>query len=322
MRVHVLSPDGANRVDGAVTAHLLSGFPDKSSSPHDCDVIMVPVTTLQGFRFNPKLRDIKKPWVLLDFCELEWNYFDLGNDTMLFGKNAKECRWLNPHWHPFDEFVRENPPVVCFKRELLAKDATDTIRPIDWPVYFESPILHTEEQFNSRVLEVFFQWGYSSPHRPRLHGEIFQAMATHGIGVISEPDHFHGYFANPCARTWASIFTPHYARKPITTAQWYQERAKLTVSLPGCGTRCFRHGEACWHTIMALHNDNHLWSYPWNHGENCIRLQPGHEFENLDGATKRSDLFSIYLAGNATMEKYRTWNYVPDYLTPLIEARL
>lgn len=322
MRVHCLSPDAQGRIDGTIVAHLLSGFPDRSTSPHDCDVILVPITTFSDFRFNPRLRDIKKPWVLIDYTELEHNYFDLGNDTMLFGKNAKDCRWLNPHWHPFDDFVRENPPAVYFKRELLAKDATETIRPIDWPVYFESPTLHTEDEFNARPIEVFFNWGYSSPHRPRLHGEMFEAMATHGIGIISDSDQFHGYFANPCARTWAPIFAPHYDRKPSTTIQWMQERSKITVSLPGCGQKCFRHGEACWHTIMALHHDALIWSYDWKQWENCIRLRPGHEFEDLDAATKRSDLFQIYLAGNATMEKYRKPNYVENYLTPLIAARL
>lgn len=322
MRVHFISPDAQGRIDGTIQAHLLSGFPDVSSSPHDCDVILVPITTFSDYRFNPRLRDIKKPWVLIDYCELEWNFFDLGNDTMLFGKNAKECRWLNPHWHPLDDFVKERPPVVYFKRELLSKDATEGVRPIDWTVYFESPTLHTEDEFNRRVLECYFQWGYSSPCRPQLHGSIFDAMATHGIGVISETEHFHGYFANPCARTWASIFSPHYARKPITTTQWYQERAKITVSLPGCGTRCFRHGEACWHTIMALHNDSQLWSYPWTHGENCIRLLPGFEFDDLNEATKRPDLFQIYLAGNATMEQYRKDNYVREYLTKIIEEKL
>lgn len=322
MRVHVLSPDAAARVDGTIQAHLLSGFPNVSSSPHDCDVILVPITTLAGFKFNPKLRDIKKPWALLDYVEYEW-CFDMQNHcTHLFGLNTRECRWLSPAWWDLCDFVRDNPPVVYFKRELLAQDATDTVRPIDWPVYFESPALHTEEEFNARPIEVFFNWGFSSPSRPLLHGKIFEAMATHGIGVISETDHFHGYFQNPCARTWASIFAPHYARKPTTTIQWMQERSKISVSLPGCGKKCFRHGEACWHTIMALHHDSLAWSYDWKQYENCIRLRPGHEFEDLDCATKRSDLFAIYLAGNATMEKYRKGAYVENYITPLIAERL
>lgn len=317
-----MSPDAAGRIDGTIQAHLFSGFPDVSSAPHDCDVILVPISTFTDYRFNPKLHDIKKPWVLLDYCELEWNYFDLCNPTLLFGRNAKECRWLNPHWHPLDDFVRENPPAVYFKRELLAKDATETVRPIDWPVYFGSPELDTEDKFNTRPIEVFFQWGYSSPYRPQLHAAMFDAMATHGLGVISETDHFHGYFTNPCARTWASIFSPHYARKPITTTQWYQERSKISVSLPGCGKKCFRHGEACWNTIMALHRDGLAWSYDWTHGVNCIRLIPGEEFQDLNAWTKRPELFQIYLAGNETMEKYRKQNYVENYLTPLIEARL
>lgn len=322
MRVHCLSPDSQGRIDGTITAHLLSGFHDRSSSPHDCDVILVPITTFADFRFNPRLRDIKKPWVLLDFCELEWNYFDLGNDTMLFGKNAKECRWLNPHWHPFDDFVRENPPVVYFKRELLEVNRSDNVVPIDWPCRLEIPPLDTEEQFNSRPIEVLHCWGYSNPARPVLHADIFRAMATHGIGVLSEIEHFHDYFKSPAARTWATIFSPCYARKPITTIEWMQQRCKISVSLPGCGVKSFRDAESSVGTIMALSFDRLARSFPWFHGENCFRLRPSHAFEDLDAATKRDDLFSIYCKGQETIANLQTKRYVENYITPLIEAKL
>lgn len=322
MRVHVLSADAAGRVDGTIQAHLLSGFPNVSSSPHDCDVILVPISTLPDFRFNPKLRDIRKPWVLLDYVELEWNYFDLGNPTLLFGKNVTECRWLNPHWHPLDDFVRENPPVVYFKRELLTRDETDKVAPICWPCRLEIPMLDGEDEYNARLIEVSNWWGYSNPVRPRLHGEIFQAMTTHGIGVISEFDHFHGYFINPCARTWASIFAPHYARRPITDIEWLQQRSKMSVSMPGCGVKAFRDSEACVGTLMALRDDGLARSIPWLHGENCIRLRVDHEFEDLDAATKRDHLYQLYAACQDTARKYCTKEYVSEYLMPLISDRL
>lgn len=322
MRVHVMSPDSQNRVDGTIQAHLLSGFPNVSSSSHDCDVILIPITTLAGFKFNPKLRDIKKPWALLDFTELEWNYFDLGNPTLLFGKNAKECRWLNPHWHPFDDFVRENPPVLYLKRELLEKDVTDTVQPCCWPCKLEIPMLDSKDEYHARVIEAAFVWGYSHPVRPRLHGQIFTAMATHGIGVISEIEHFHGYFQNPSARTWASIFAPHYARRPITSVEWLQQRSKMSVSMPGCGVKAFRDSEACVGTLMVLRDDGLARSIPWVHGENCIRLRVDHEFEDLDAATKRDDLYQLYVACQNTAKKYCTAEYISDYVAPLIESRL
>lgn len=317
-----MSPDAAARVDGTIQAHLLSGFQNVSSSPHDCDVILVPISTFADYRFNPKLRDIKKPWVLLDFLEYEW-CFDMQNHcTHLFGLNTRECRWLSPAWWDLCDFVRDNPPALYLKRELLAQDVSDTVKPVDWPCSLGELPLQTEDAFNSRSIEVFHCFGFSHPSRPRLHSDIFRAMTTHGIGVISELDHFQGYFQNPSARTWASIYSPWYARKPIHDILWFQERSKMSVSLPGCGKKCFRMAEAPVHTIMALPWDDLAWSYEWADGENCIRLDSTHLFDDLDEATKRADLFKIYVRSQETIALYRTEAYAANYLTPLIAARL
>jgi hypothetical protein len=319
-----MSCDSQLRIDGTLQAHLFAGFPERSSSPYNCDVVLVPVTTWQDYRFNPRLLDFKKPYVLLDFTEMEHNYFDLGSPTMLFGKNAKECRWLTPHWHHLDNFVRENPPILYLKRELLAVDESDTVKPCDWPCRLEIPAPQTEDQFNERPIDVFHCWGFSHPSRPILHAAIFHAMTTHGIGVISESDQFHEYFKSPAARTWASIFAPHYARRPITTIEWYQERSKMSVSLPGCGAKCFRMAEAPVGTIMAMMHDKLAWSYDWIDGVNCIRVSTDNEkvFTDLDAATRRPDLYQIYLASQDTVRKYQTKPYCENYILPLIEARL
>lgn len=318
-----MSGDAQGRIDGTIKAHLLSGFPDVSSSPHDCDVIVVPVSTFADYRFNPKLRDIKKPWVLLDYTELEWNYFDLGNTTLLFGQNAKECRWLNPHWHPLHDFVREHPPIVHFKRELLEEDECDNIFPIDWPCALEVPAPQTEQEFEERPIEVFNCFGYSHPARPLLHADIFRGIVEHGLGVISEAGHFNDYFKSPSARTWVSIFAPHYARIPIATIQWYQERSKLSVSLPGCGRKCFRMAESPVGSIMALRHDGMAYSYAWEEGRNCIRLNSGDDFFDLDMAIRhRGSMYEIYLASQETIRKYQTKTYVQDYVTKIIADRL
>ena len=320
MRTHVISPDLHGRIDGTISANLLSGFPDQSSSRHDCDVILVPISYFGDFQFNPVLKEIDRPYAILDYVEMEWCYFDEKNETHLFGRNTRDCRWLNPHWHAFCDWVRDHPPAMYFKRELLRSDVSDKVKPIDWPCYLASSPFQSENEFNSRPIEVFFSWGFSHPSRPRLHAEIFKAMTTHGIGVLSETDQFSGYFKGPCARTWASIFSPWYTRKPIADIVWYQARSKMSVSLPGCGKKCFRHSEAPVATIMALPLDDLAWSYAWMHGENCIRLVPEREFEDLDSATKRDDLYRIYVHSQETIEKYRTKPYVFDYLIPLIEG--
>lgn len=325
MRTHVMSPDLQGRIDGTIAANLLSGFPDQSSSRHDCDVILVPISFMSDFRFNAAMKDIDKPYVILDYLEYEW-CFDMGV-THRLGVNTRDCRWLSPAWWEFCDFARERPPAMYFKRELIAEDMSPRVRAIDWPCYMASSPFQSEEQFNERPIEVFNSWGFSHPSRPQLHGEIFKAMTTHGIGVISETDQFEGYFKGPCARTWVSIFSPWYSRKPISDIAWYQTRSKISVSLPGCGRKCFRHAEAPVGTIMALAFDNLAWSYPWTEGDNCIRISVGAKgagctFADLDEATKRSDLYKIYVQSQETIELYRTKPYVQNYLIPIIEGVL
>lgn len=321
-----MSPDLQGRIDGTISANLLSGFPDQSSSRHDCDVVLVPISLFHDFKFNPLLRDINKPWVLIDYLEYEW-CCDMSH---FIGRNTRECRWLSPAWWEFDEFAKEHPPAMYFKRELLSREVTDRIKPIDWPCYIGQPPVQSEDEFNARPIEVFFSWGFSHPSRPRMHAQIFHAMTTHSIGVISELNQFEHYFRSPCARTWASVFTPWYARSPIERVIWFQQRSKISVSLPGAGKKCFRHAEAPVATIMALQDDYLAWSYPWIDGSNCIRLAADHgssvddsvAFEDLEDATKRADLYQIYLRSQETIDKYRTKPYINQYVIPLIQNAL
>lgn len=320
MRTHVMSPDMQGRIDGTVAANLLSGFPDQSSSRHDCDVILVPFSFMSDFKFNPLLKDISKPWVALDFLEYEWNCDMMS--THFVGLNTRDCRWLRPEWWEFDDFAKAHPPIAYFKRELRALDAGVDVYPIEWPCYVPPTIEILENDFNSRRIEVFNSWGFSHPSRPRLHADIFRSMTTHGIGVISEHDQYEGYFKGPCHRTWATIFSPWYARRPITDILWYQERSKISVSLPGCGNKCFRHAEAPVGAIMAATQDDLAWSFPWIHERNCIRLRRGHEFTDLEAATRREDLYAIFLRGLENIDRYRTKRYVNEYLVKTIASHL
>lgn len=322
MRVHFLSADAAGRIDGAVQSMLLSGFSDVSASADDCDVIVIPITKLPDFKFNPALRYIKRPWCLLDYSELEWNYFDLGNPTLLFGKNHQDCKWLDNEWLTFGDFVRDHQPALYLKRELLADDVSDTVKPCDWPCVLDIPPLQTEDEFNARRIEVCHGWGFSHPSRPRLHAEIFKAMTTHNIGVISELHHMDGYFKSPSPRTWVSVFSPWYARKPMQDILRLQMQSKLSVSLPGAGQKCFRHSEAPVGSSMALPFDELAWSYDWIDTLNCIRLEPDHHFDDLHSAPQCLNLYDIYVRSQETVRLYQTRNYVRDYLEKLIEAKL
>lgn len=324
MKVFIQSPCVSGDTNGALDHLLLRGF-DRVDSQEECDVIAIPITTVADFEFNEKLNDIKKPYVLLDYTELEWNYFDNGEPTMLFGQNAKDCRWLKENWHPFSDFVRDHPPAVYFKRELLAKDVTDKVKPIDWPCVLEIPKIQTEAEFNARRYEVLFVWGYSHPSRPRLHADIFRGMANYGIDVVSTIEQ---YFKRPVsngARAWASIYSPYYDRAPMSIIAMMQQDAKIGVSLPGAGRKCFRSAEAPVGSIMAAPSlDGLAWSYPWEHSENFIGLWNCSEdnFDWLNKYVRELSLYPIYLAGQETIRKYQTKTYIENYINPLIAANI
>jgi hypothetical protein len=324
MKIFVQSPDARGQIDGSVQSHLLAHLPDQVSSPHDSNVCVIPISFFADYKFNPKLNDIPagKPIVIIDFTEAEWCFFNEKTETHRFGYNTRENRWFNANWYPFDDWARCRQPILYFKRELLAAHVADRILPVEWPCYLSDAPVQSEEEWNRRPLEVFFNWGYSNPVRPKLHGDIFHAM-NNGIGVISEASQFDGFIQNhPAARAWMSVFTPWYSRVKITDLLTFQRQAKLSVSLPGAGVKCFRHAESPCESIMALQEDALAWSYPWEHGVNCVRLRNGHEFEDLDAATQRPDLYDIYRKSQETIAHYRGPTYAREYVLARIEAAL
>lgn len=320
MTVCIQSPDAQDQIDGTVNNNLLSHFRERAPL-ESADVVIIPISMYRNYEFNPILQRISKPIVIVDFMEYEWQWD--APDTHLFGKNTRECRWLGENWYPFDDWVRERNPVMYFKRELLKKDVSDRVKPIEWGCYLSSMPVQPKEEFDTRRLEVFFTWGYSHPCRATLHGRIFEGINTHGLGVISNYDQFYPHFQHEkTTRNWMSVHTPHFARRSIYELMNFQQQAKITVSLPGCGRKCFRSTEAPVASIMALHEDDMAWSHDWIDGENCIRLRKGHEFDDLDGATRLNDLYSIYVRSQETIDKYRGGAMVHQYMNPLIEAAL
>ncbi len=147
-------------------------------------------------------------------------------------------------------------------------------------------------------------------------------MNRNGLGVISSFEHYEGHMRDhPSARNWLSVFVPWFARKPVDTWRWFLQRAKIGVTLPGAGIVCFRSTEIV-DCIPALLFDKREWSIPWEDGKNCIRLRWEHEFEDLELATHRSDLYDIYKAAYETIDRYRGNRYVSEYVSPTIEKFL
>ncbi len=325
MKFFVISPDAHGRVDGTVQANLLNHLP-RSNGVHDADVLVIPISFYGDYQFRRDLPSLigSKRWIMVDFLELglDWR-FDGTIDTHVLGRNSANFpRVAGSEWMRLDCFTRDHPPLVYFKRELLAREHSDWLQPIEFPAYLPIPTLQSKEEFDSRPIEAFHFWGLSHPSRPRLHGDIFRHSYDEGYEVLSEWAHWTGFFNDPRKRVWASIHAPHFARVGIDYLQHYTQHSKLTVSLPGAGYHCFRGSEAIMGSIPVYMHSAVGWSYPFKHGENCIEIRDGKEWEDLNEAAHREDLYDIYVESQKAAEFYSSPNYVNRHIIPSIQTRL
>lgn len=315
MKLAILSSHAGNDIEPTVQANLLSHLPNQVSNVNDADAVIIPVSYQPNFAFNPKLHEVEnKKRIILDFIECGWQAGDKNN---IFGTGmTQQFGHLNTvDYAKFDQWVAANPPALTLKRELFKRDASPTMLPVEWPCYIPARPVHSKEQFNTRPFATFHSWGLSNPQRPRLHGKTFLHAHDNGIHVID------GWRDQHLERNnWVTIYCPWQVRKNIMEVIRWQRRAKISVSLWGAGQKTFRDNEAPVDCIMARPIDELAWSFPWDQSSS-IQLRPGFEFEDLLAATKRDDLYDVYLAGLANVENYRSANYC-RHITRSIESIL
>ena len=314
MTFQVISPDAARRVDPPVSRFL-------QTLPQGRDIAVVPITRLDGFQFRDELRGTLegKPWVLLDFSEFgpEWDQ----QTSHLWGRDRLAHGWFGgDEWAKLDAFIREHPPLITFQRELLLKDVSDTMQPVEYLNYSAPIQAETEDQFNARPIDVFFQWGLSNPYRPHLHGEIFKHSQRLGYDVCSQLDHLDRCIARKDRPSiWAVIHTPHYARvSNDETIRWFG-KSKVVIAAPGCGAKTFRHGEIN-NSIIAMRSDKLAYSV-----NQCGIALGDAPVDALWGAVRGRDadyLYRTYLLNHAAADSLRPARYVPEYIIPEIQKRI
>jgi len=307
----IISPDINGNMDGSVlriAQHINSPYP------------IVPITRIEGFVFNPELLKLDK-WILLDYSELWWN--SENTDTHLFGRNTEDFPQQFPgdEWKKFDDFVREQPPVIYFKRELLNKDRSDFVHPIDYPCWVELPPIQTKEEFNNRLIEVFYFWGRSHEERCRLHSSVWSNSSRNGASICDNIYQYQQFIqeeSNP--KKWVTLYMPHYSRIDISHLLAINGQSKLSVSLFGAGRKCFRTtGESPVNSLMVMQKSEACYTYKWEHGVNCLMFpQTEVDVTLLDEFLKRDDLWEIYCKGVETVQKYKITNYLNDYIHPLL----
>lgn len=296
------------------------------------DAPLVLVSSTNDFKFNDALLTLSgKPWVLFDYCEYWWD-FDLlttgthrwGNNTEIF-PHFQQSEDQKKQWDLFEKFVRENPPALVFKREMLDIDVPARYEPIEYVGWNEVPPPEDKETFLKRPINLFNYWGRSHEARVALHGDIFRRASKKGYAVSDHITHLPGFMAEEqSANRWVTLHIPHYAQTNVKTILSIAAASKLCVSMPGCGNKCFRTtGEAPISSVMVMKEDGMRYSYPWKHNENCIKFVSfGKEVETIESALVNPNLYEIYLKGVETAKKYFIDNYIADYIEPTIKTAI
>jgi hypothetical protein len=326
MKMCVVSPYENNYICPVVNSLILSKLPNLVPSQEQADVIILPIF-VNNLKIKKSILTSKKPYVIMDFIEYGVAWDPKTMPTHIIGGNNTNFKYMDSdEWHALESYIQSNPPKIYFKRELKLEDQSDKILPIEYPCGHHIKNVQTKDEFNKRKIDVFFCWGLSHKSRPHLHGEIYKQSYEKGINVLSSWETWNQTFLSDVEKTstkkvWAPIHTHHSVRAPINKIIEWNERSKISVSLYGCGRKCFRHAE-CVGTIMAKQDDGLSWAHPWKHGENCILLREDFLFDDLYSATLRDDLYEIYVACNENMRHYLSKNYIDNHIIYQIKKSL
>lgn len=279
-------------------------------SPPEANVIkyinspipIVLITHFDDYAFNDDLLAVKD-WIAADFVEYTWGYEI--TETHIFGKNTDKFKWRfnSPEWDKFDNWVKENPPRLYLKRELLAKDATDWLVSCTYPCYYSPYRLETREEFNARKIELMHYWGRSSEYRVRFQSK---AYVEPGVTLVDNLYYLQGYLNEGThEHIWVSAQIPHFARIPLEQVLEINNWSKLSLSLKGCGYRCFRDSESPINSVMVLEDSGIDFPFKWIHGHNCIMYKGDDPIPAIKEALQRDDLYDIYVRGMENIENYR-----------------
>ncbi len=272
-----------------------------------------------------------KSYIIIDYIENGWNV-DFP-DTLIVGKNIDKFTFLEgENWKRLSDFIADNPPQLYFKRELLEKDRTETILPIEYPNWQPDFPLHTKKEFNNRPISAFNYWGRSHEGRLSLHGNIWKHASKYGYSVCDNIFQFNDFMHHEReAKKLVSLHMPHYSRIDISELMKINSMSKLSISLPGCGIKCFRStGESIVNSICVLPEDELAYSYPFIDGKNCIKFKrpsvDGVSIEwdvmgTVEKALQLPELYDIYLESKKIADFYRLDNYIP-YLEKIINKAI
>lgn len=366
MKVFLTSGDKKGKLDGSVQDHLFRT--SEKTSIEDCELIFLVITHFDDYQPDYELfeRIISsgKKIVVVDYIEYGW---DKTETDHIFGINTEDfiSLFACKEYIHLDAFLKANidKVLIYFKRELPLNSkvtAPFKILPIDYAGILkilpnsipEIPFSEYDkpqsfEEFNARPIDILMIYGRSNPSREKLHGEIMKQSHENGWNIITkgatlnhpEISDSKGIKQNNLV---VLLYQQHFERIPMAACLKIQQNAKITISLNGCGRKCFRHTEASYNSVMAMQENGLQWAYPWTIDNRILLpnwLDDELKLMYIDKKTPLVDtklstivlktalenpigLYNIYLNGIAHWEKYETKYYTENYFFKNIKAAL
>ncbi|MES2382375.1 MAG: hypothetical protein V4538_15115 [Bacteroidota bacterium] len=296
------------------------------------DIPILLLSRQDEFSLNEEVLSLGgKEFVVCDFIEEGWD--KSYPNTLVVGENTDEFDFMQGEgWNKLHEFLAINQPKLYLKRELQSKDQTDKLVPVEYPNWQPDYPLQLKEQFDNRPISAFNYWGRSHEARLMLQSQIWKHAALNGYSVCDNIFQYNDFMHHEReSKKLVSFHMPFYSRVEMPIIMAINAVSKLSISLWGCGKKCFRStGESSNDSICVLPEDELAYSYPFIHNQNCIKFSTNNDItglknewkvmETVDEALRNPRLYDIYLESKKIADWYRIDNYIKNYLTPLINA--
>lgn len=275
---------------------------------------IVIVSWVENFVFNEELFKVKDA-VIFCFCEYGWNWH-IENSHIWGEKTYSIPQYSGDEWQKFENWAATNS-ILQFKRELLKKDVTDKVLPIEYPCLTNLYPVQTREEFNNRPINVMYYWGRSNEHRLRIQGEIWLHAYKKGFQPCDNIYLYNQYMHEERnSEKWLALWIPHWARIDINELLKVNGCAKLSLSWAGAGFKCFRTAEAPTNSVMVMWKNDYAWTHSWDE-TNCILVDKYDEINGIEAALKRNDLYDVYKNGVENAKKYHIDEY-SRYISEII----
>ena len=299
----------ANEVTDGTAAQILGML--------QTEIPVVLVTRPDNFKFNEELNKLDK-YILCDYEEMGWSY-DWSRGTHIFGNNTYKFPDLysGDEWRKFEDFVSLKEPLLYFKRELLEKDRSDYLHPIDYSAWYKTDPIQSKEDFDKRAISLFYFWGRSNERRLQIHSDIWEWAIRKGYSVCDNIYMYDKFVECEQGMKIVSIWMPHYHRIQMEYLLYKNGRSKLSLAPPGAGLKTFRLVESSINSTLVKQKDNLAYSYDWNE-TNCILYEESKELETIFAALENPNLYEIYKESVANCQRYEVNGYLNNYVGPII----